>query len=135
MECQKKRALILLCCLAVGLSGCAPLIAAGVGAGVGVGSYKYVDGNLKRDYLGPMPAVWQATLVAMDELNVAANVEEKDHFGGLVKGVMHDGTEIRVKLTRQSENSTEVAVRVGIFGDRDKSEIIHNKIAGNFKKA
>lgn len=133
MKGRKQTASILLCCLAIGLNGCAALVAAGVGAGVGVGTYKYVDGNLKRDYLGPMPKVWEATVAAMDDLKVASKVREKDYFGGLVKGIMHDGTQVTIKLKRQSENSTEVAVRIGVFGDRGKSEIIHDKIAVNFR--
>lgn len=134
MRGKKQRALILLCCLAVGLSGCGYIVVAAVGAGVGFGTYKYVEGDLKRDYLGPMPKVWEATVAALDDLKVTSNVQEKDYFGGLVKGIMHDGTQVTIKLERQSESSTEVAVRVGVFGDLEKSETIHAKISENFKR-
>ena len=109
-------------------------IAAGVGAGVGFGTYKYLEGNLQRDYIGPPDKLWQATLTAMDDLQVASEVQERDYFGGLVKGIMHDGTKITIKMKRLTDNSTEVGVRVGVFGDMKRSEVIHNKIAENFKK-
>ena len=134
MRSKKLRALSLLCYLAVGLSGCASVVAGAVGVGIGFGPYNYVDGNLKRDYLGPMPKVWEATVEALDDLKVTSEVQEKDYFGGLVKGIMHDGTKVTIKLKRESDTSTEVAVRVGVFGDREKSETIHAKIAQKFKR-
>jgi hypothetical protein len=133
MKLRKQRATLLLCCLVMGLSGCAAVIAAAVGAGAGFGTYKYVEGNLKRDYIGPPEKIWEATLTAMDDLRVASEVKEKDYFGGLIKGIMHDGTKITIKMKRLTDNSTEVGVRVGIFGDMKKSEIIHDKIAEKFK--
>ena len=60
--------------------------------------------------------------------------KERDFFGGLIKGIMHDGTKITINMKSLTDNSTEVGVRVGVFGDRKRSEIIHNKIAENFKK-
>jgi len=134
MKLRKQRAMLLLCCLMMGVSGCAAVIAAGVGAGVGFGTYKYLEGNLQRDYIGPPDKLWQATLTAMVDLQVASEVQERDYFGGLVKGIMHDGTKITIKMKRLTDNSTEVGVRVGVFGDMKRSEVIHNKIAENFKK-
>jgi hypothetical protein len=133
MKLRKQRAMLLLCCLMMGVSGCAAVIAAGVGVGVGFGTYKYLEGNLQRDYIGPPDKLWQATLTAMDDLQVASEVQERDYFGGLVKGIMHDGTKITIKMKRLTDNSTEVGVRVGVFGDMKRSEVIHNKIAENFK--
>ena len=134
MKFRKQRTLLLLCYLLMGLSGCAVLIATAVGVGVGYGTYKYVDGNLQRDYIGPPDTLWEATLTAMDDLKVAAEVQERDYFGGLIKGIMHDGTKITIKMKRLTDNSTEVGVRVGVFGNRKRSEVIHNKIAENFRK-
>ena len=92
MKFRKQRTMLLLCYLLMGLSGCAVVIATVVGAGVGFGTYKYVDGNLQRDYIGPPDTLWEATLTAMDDLKVASVVKERDYFGGLIKGIMHDGT-------------------------------------------
>ena len=133
MKLRKQRTTLLLCCLVMGLSGCAAVIAAGVGAGAGVGTYKYVEGNLMRDYNGPPDTLWEATLTAMDDLQVASEVKERDYFGGLIRGIMHDGTNVTIRMRRLTDNSTEVGVRVGLFGDRRKSETIHDKIAEKFK--
>ena len=103
-----------------------------VGAGIGLGTYKYVDGNLERDYLGPMPKVWEATVAALADLKVTTDVQEKDYFGGLIKGIMYHGTKVTVKLKRESDSSKEVGVRVGLFGDRGIPETIHGRIAQVF---
>ncbi len=132
MKGEKLRALILLCCLTMGLSGCAAVLVAGVGAGAGFGTYRYVQGDLRRDYLGPMPRVWEATVATFDDLKMTPTVQEKDFFGGVVQGKLHDGTEVTATLRRQAEDSTEVGVRVGLFGDREKSQTIHTKIAEYF---
>lgn len=135
MKLRKQSTMLLLCYVVIGLSGCAAVIAAGVGVGVGFGTYKYVEGNLQRDYIGPPDTLWEATLTAIDDLRVASEVKERDYFGGLIKGIMHDGTKITIKMKRLTDNSTEVGVRVGLFGNVKQSELIHNKIAENFKKA
>ena len=133
MKGKAQRALILLCCLAAGLNGCAAVLVAGAGAGIGYGAYRYVEGNLIREYLGPMPKVWDAAVATFDDLKMTPNTQEKDYFGGVLKGRLYDGTEVVIKLNRQGENSTEVGVRVGLFGNREISETIHTKIAEHFK--
>jgi hypothetical protein len=41
---------------------------------------------------------------------------------------MADGTGFEINLKQQGENSTEIGIRIGTFGDRQKSEAIHDKI-------
>jgi hypothetical protein len=44
---------------------------------------------------------------------------------------MADGTDFKIELKRESENLTNVGVRIGAFGDKTKSEAIHDKIHSN----
>ena len=134
MAMKRHGALLLLCGLLMGLSGCAVLLAGSAGAGIGVGTFSYIEGNLKRDYQAPLPEVWKATLEALDELEIPSTVENKDSFGGLIKGTMFDGTKVVVKLEERSDNLVEVGVRVGVLGDRGKAEVVHETIASIFKK-
>lgn len=126
-------ALLSLFCLLTGGSGCAVLVAGAAGAGAGVGTYSYIEGNLKRDYMGPLPKVWKAALEALEQLDIPSNVENKDAFGGLVEGIMHDGTKFTIQLKKISDQQTEVGVRVGFLGDRAKSELIQETITEKFK--
>jgi len=121
------------CALLITTSGCAVLVAGAVGAGAGVGTYRYVEGNLKRDYMGPLPKVMRASLVALEDLKIAPNLEREDDSGALIRGIMNDGTKVTVNLKKISDNQIEVGVRVGFFGDREQSELVQEKIELRFK--
>lgn len=129
MDPRRKSAFYLLCCLLLGASGCAALVAGTAGAGVGVGAYSYIEGNLKRDYQAPLTRVWQATLTALAELDLKTETKERDAFGGLIKGELFDGSRVTIKLERKADTLTLVAVRVGLFGNQEQSRYIHDMIA------
>ena len=119
----------LLCCLLIALNACSRWVVAGAtAAAVGVGTYVYIKGELKRNYDAPVDKVWEATLLALDELKLTAESKRHDAFGGVIKGKMADGKSFEIQLARLGEESTEVGVRIGVFGDRNKSEAIHDKI-------
>jgi len=133
MKVQSLTLTLMLCALLITASGCAVLLAGAAGAGAGVGSYRYVEGNLKRDYMGPLPKVLRASLAALDDLNSAPNIEREDDSVGLIKGIMNDGTKVTVNLKKISDNQIEVGVRVGFFGDREQAELVQEKIELRFK--
>jgi hypothetical protein len=133
MKVQSLTLTLMLCALLITASGCAVLLAEAAGAGAGVGSYRYVEGNLNRDYMGPLPKVLRASLAALDDLNSAPNIEREDDSGGLIKGIMNDGTKVTVNLKKISDNQIEVGVRVGFFGDREQAELVQEKIELRFK--
>lgn len=127
---KKLTPLVLLCCLLIGLNACTTraIVVGAAAAGVAAGSYFYVKGELERDYEAPIERVWQATLQAVEELNLATDSKEHDAFGGEIKGRLSDGTGFKIELERKGEKLTNVGVRIGAFGDRTKSEAIHAKI-------
>ena len=120
----------LMCCFLIGLSGCSrkwALIGA-TAAAVGAGTYAYVKGDLSRNYDASMDRTWQAAVQAVEELKLTTESKEHDAFNGVIKGKMADGKSFKINLKRLGENSTEVGVRIGTFGDRVRSEAIHDKI-------
>ena len=126
---KKLRPVVLLCCLLIGLNACSRYVVAGaVAAGAAAGTYFYVKGNLKRSYEAPVERVWEATLQAVEELKLTTESKTHDAFGGEIKGKMADGDSFIIELKRLGEKSTEVGIRIGVFGDRTRSETIHDKI-------
>jgi Protein of unknown function (DUF3568) len=126
---KKFTPVVLLCCLLIGLNACTRYVVAGAAAaGVGAGTYFFVKGNLKMNYEVPVEGVWEATLQAVKELGLTVESKKHDAFGGIIKGKLADGTNFEIKLERLGEKSTEVGVRIGVFGHRSKSEAIHDKI-------
>jgi hypothetical protein len=120
----------LLCCFLIGLSACSRkwAIIGGAVAAAGAGTYFYVKGDLKRNYEAPMDKTWQAAVQAVEELKLTTESAEHDAFAGVIKGKMADGKGVTINVKRLGENSTEVGVRIGTFGDRARSEAIHDKI-------
>jgi len=125
---KKLTPVVLLCSLLIGLNACGYVLIGALAAGGGTGTYFFYKGNLKRDYEAPVERMWEATLQAVEELRLSTESKRHDAFGGEIKGVMADGERFQIELERLSNTWTELGVRVGIFGNRTRSEAIHDKI-------
>ena len=119
-----------LCCFLIGLSACSRkwAVIGAAAAAVGAGAYYYVKGDLKRTYEAPMDKTWEATIKAVEELKLTVESQKHDGLSGVIKGKTADDKSFEINLKRLTENSTEVGVRIGTFGDRTNSEAIHDKI-------
>jgi len=102
-------------------------------AAVGAGTYAYIKGDLKRTYATSIDDAWAATVKSVEEFKLTTESKTHDAFSGVIKGKMADGKSFEINLKRLGEKSTEIGVRIGTFGDRQKSEAIHDKIFANFK--
>ena len=124
------KSLALICCFLIGLSGCSKkwAVIGGAAAAAGAGTYAYVRGDLKRNYEASMDKTWQASIQSVEELKLTIESKSNDAFTGVIKGKMADGSGFTINVKRLGENLTEVGVRIGTFGDRVKSEAIHDKI-------
>jgi hypothetical protein len=122
-------------CLLIALAGCSRqwVILGTAAAAVGVGTYAYIKGDLKRTYDVNIDTAWAAVVKSVDDLKLTTESKTHDAFNGIIKGKMADGKGFEIKLKRLAENSTEIGVRLGTFGDRTKSEAIHDKILSNLK--
>lgn len=124
------KSIALLGCLLIGLSGCSRqmLILGGAAAAAGAGTYAYIKGDLKRTYEAPVAKAWNAAVKAVEELKLTIESQQHDAFSGIIEGKMADGKRFAINLKRLSESSTEIGIRIGTFGDRQRSEAIHDKI-------
>ncbi|MCK5202571.1 MAG: DUF3568 family protein, partial [Desulfobacterales bacterium] len=83
---------------------------------------------LKRNYEAPMDKTWEATIKSVEALKLTVESQKHDALSGVIKGKMADEKSFEINLKRLGDNLTEVGVRIGTFGDREKSEAIHAKI-------
>jgi hypothetical protein len=127
---RRLQLIALLCCFLIGLSACSKKwVAIGAAAAaVGAGAYYYVKGDLKRNYEAPMDKTWDATVKALETLKINVESQQHDALSGVIKGKLADGKSYTVNVKRLGEDLTEVGVRVGTFGDRERAETIHEKI-------
>jgi len=111
------------------LTGCAaPVVFFGAGAAAGVVGYKYYEGALTVIFQSPFMETWDATLKALDQMNIT--VESASH--GLTSGKIkakRGGTErVTVSFRYKSAQETEVVIKVGTLGNQDVSMAIKEEI-------
>ncbi len=130
MRTKLLKAVVVVGCMALLLGGCSRrmFIAGAAATGIGVGTYAYVKGNLKRTYEAPMDKVWEATLNTLEEFNLTIVSQRKDGFNGVINGEMADERTFQINVVRMGTNTTEVGIRVGVFGDRGRAEVMHGHI-------
>lgn len=109
--------------------GCTAAWVAG-GAAAGIGTYKYIKGELESTEKVSLDKAYQATQTAMEDLEFTITSKQKDAFDGEVIARRATGKKVTVKLKRQSDSVTQIRIRVGTFGD----ETISKDILDTMKK-
>jgi hypothetical protein len=110
------------------LQGC---VAVAVGAGAG--TVAYIRGDLEAVETKNIDAVYEATLKAMEQLELSVSKKTKDAMSAEV--VAHDSQDkkITIVLTATAEGSTKLSIRIGVFGSETKSRLIYDQIKKNLK--
>ncbi|HUK81281.1 MAG TPA: DUF3568 family protein [Verrucomicrobiae bacterium] len=132
---MKIRSLLLSLGLPVGLvtlNGCA-LFVVGAAVGAGAGGVSYMSNELRTTQNVTVDAAWKAANAAMQELQFAVieGKSFKDATGGTLYGHNAKDQPIRIQLLRQSDNVTEIRVRVGTFdttANRETARLIYDKM-------
>lgn len=125
---KKRTRLMLLLSSLIFFYGCAAVLL-GVGAGVGIGAYKYVEGNLIREYPVAYTKAWDASNTALANLKIGVTNSLNNGAKGTIEAVQKDGAKVVLNLKDKGQKVTSISVRVGILGDRKAAENIHNAIA------
>ena len=117
--------------VALSLTCAAPAVgcvAAAVGAGAGVAAVKYKQGTLDGTANATVPAAQQATVDAMGRLGLPVTSQRGDSATARVESRYSDGKTVSVDLERKGPGMTEVAIRVGTWGDQSRSEQLMGQI-------
>jgi Protein of unknown function (DUF3568) len=115
------------------MTGCVALI---VGAGVGAGTYTYVDGELKRSYQAKFDKTLQVCIDILNGLNQPILDKVTDGEKTTIKSKRKDGTPQTIEVSIISLDWTQVSIRTGVIGYWDKaiSQQFHEFIADRLKK-
>jgi hypothetical protein len=125
---KRLRNVIILICSLSFLYGCV-LAWLGLGAGMGIGAYKYVEGRLEREYPLSYSRAWDATNAALANLQISISNSTKGNTKGDIDAVRKDGKRVLVTLKDRGQGVTTISVRVGLIGDRALAEAVHDEIA------
>ncbi len=122
---------LLLLSLVLILQGC---VAAVIGAGAGAGTIAYIKGELQTTYAASLNRTWEATLAALNDLEIKVHSTQKDATEGVIEASKADGTKVKLNLKPASPDTTIVKIRVGILGDEEVSRIISHQISKRLGK-
>ncbi len=105
-------------------SGCVAVLAAGAGAG----TVAYVRGQLNTPLEASMDRSVRAVSQAIDDMRYSRISEETDATSAVFVARNAQDKKITIRLTRQTDNLTDLSIRVGAFGDEKLSQTILDAI-------
>ena len=106
------------------VSGCMMVVAGGAGAG----TVAYVKGELKAMLEAPLSRSIKATNSAIRKLEYIKISETSDALAARFIVRNAQDKKIEINLNKASERTTNIAIRVGMFGDQYISNHLLNEI-------
>lgn len=114
-------------------SGCEVLILGGAGAVVGAGGYRYYEGELKGELNARLMDAWEASKRAVEQMGYVIEEAKHKETEGKIKATKLKEEPITIRLKYITYDRTEIGVRVGFLGDKERSTTIIDKIQQNLK--
>lgn len=114
-------------------SGCAALVVGGAAVGAGTGTYFYINGELKTDYIASFDKVWNACEKTVADMRGTEVQPVKEIAKGTITATIND-EKVKFEVTYRAKNQTTVGIRVGLVGNRLSSQLLHDRIADNLSK-
>jgi hypothetical protein len=129
---QKKHVFLMIAAIGItALNGGCMLAAVGLGA---AGTVAYARGDLQAVEVAGIDDVYQATLKALDELELHPTTKSKDALSAVIIARDAEDKKVTIKLKAEAEGSTKLSIRIGVFGSEAKSRMIYQKIQENLQK-
>ncbi len=109
-------------------AGCAATVLMGVGGLAALGTYKWVEGTMEKDYPRPMQVTYDAALEAAKKLNLKVISTKYTPAESRIDAVTQDNTPVVVQLVARPNEITTVKIRFGMMGNADWSAYYHRQI-------
>jgi hypothetical protein len=114
-------------CVLLGLC-CSGCLALAVGAAGGAAGAIYVMGKLKDELNYPLPVVHDATVAAMNDLELKLSEEKVDKLSAHLESAFSDGARVWIDLDSLADSKCQLTIRVGLAGDEIRSRKIYDTI-------
>ncbi len=126
-EIWQVKVLILLAALLV-TAGCAATMLMGLGGAAAIGSYKWMEGTMEKDYPKPMQETWNATLAACNDLQLKISSQQYNPMESKIEATAPPDTSVKIQLLARPNQITTVKVRFGMMGNVDASAYFHRRV-------
>lgn len=112
--------------MVMNLTGCFLLVA---GVAGGAGTAMWLSGKLTQEFHYPYPRTIEATKSALKSLNLEVVKETREEKVAQIKSTYIDGKEMWIDITKVTDSSTRVEVRVGgVNSDKEAASAVLKKI-------
>jgi hypothetical protein len=128
MERQRRFKLVAVLVAMAMAAGCAATLLMGVGGLAALGTYKWVEGTMEKDYPRPMQETYNAAMEAAKKLNIKITADQYGPSESRINGSTQDGTAVKVELISRPNEITTVKIRFGMMGNADWSAYYHRQI-------
>ena len=109
-------------------AGCVTTLLMGVGGLAALGTYKWIEGTMEKDYPRSMRETFDATMEAAKKLNLRITAEQYTPSESKILASTQDGTDVKVELLARPNDITTVKIRFGMMGNADWSGYYHRQI-------
>jgi hypothetical protein len=109
-------------------AGCVETMLIGLGASAAIGSYKWMEGTMEKDYPKSMQDTWNATLKACGDLQLKIASQQFNPMESKIEAVAPPDTNVKIQLIARPNQITTVKVRFGLMGNVDASAYFHRRI-------
>lgn len=99
--------------------------------GAGAGTVAYLRGDLEATMAEDVGTVYQASLTALEQLEITPTKREKDALSATIVARGADDKKIKIILKRTEEDLTKLSIRIGYVGSETKSRVIYEQIRQN----
>jgi len=113
----------------VSLSGCVALVVGAAAAGAG--GYAWIKGALIKEYDVSAEKLYKATKAGLDSLAMNVTDDRADRVSAVLAADFADGKKVKINIEALTEARAQIRIRVDVFGDKSKSELILQAIEKN----
>jgi len=106
-------------------SGCIALL---IGAAAGAGGVVYVKGELEKNFDATVAKVHKASIAGLKNLDMFILSDELNVHDASIRSEDAQGKKVTINIDALTERSSKIKIRVGLVGNKMKSQIILDAI-------
>jgi len=109
-------------------ASCVPMLLMGAGGAAAIGTYKWMEGTMEKDYPRPMQEVFNASLKACSDMKLKISAQQYSPTESKIEAVQPPDTSVKIQLVGRPNQITTLKVRFGLMGNQDASAFFNRRV-------